>query len=136
MVMGEAVIVAGLGSRSGVAHADVLAAVDAALTAHGLGRDRLDGLATAALKRDEPAFAAASAKLGLELVIVNEAALKEASDRTLTRSALSASAAGTPSVSEAAALAAAGPDSYLLGPRVVVGPVTCAIAVRTGGGDE
>jgi cobalt-precorrin 5A hydrolase len=33
-----------------------------------------------------------------------------------------------PSVAEAAALAAAGPDSTLFGPRTIVGPVTCAIA--------
>ncbi|RUW67014.1 cobalamin biosynthesis protein, partial [Mesorhizobium sp. M1E.F.Ca.ET.063.01.1.1] len=40
--------------------------------------------------------------------------------------------AGTPSVSEASALAAAGKDAKLLGPRTVLGPVTCAIAL--GGG--
>ena len=40
---------------------------------------------------------------------------------------------GVPSVSEAAALAAAGPGARLLGPRVAVGPATCALAV-TGDG--
>jgi len=37
--------------------------------------------------------------------------------------------AGVPSVSETAALAAAGEGVRLLGPRIVVGPVTCAIAI-------
>jgi cobalt-precorrin 5A hydrolase len=32
------------------------------------------------------------------------------------------------SVAEAAALAAAGPTSRLLGPRIAIGPVTCALA--------
>jgi cobalt-precorrin 5A hydrolase len=32
------------------------------------------------------------------------------------------------SVSEAAALAGAGTSSRLLGPRIVLGPVTCALA--------
>jgi cobalt-precorrin 5A hydrolase len=50
--------------------------------------------------------------------------------RGLTRSTASLSAAGSPSVSETAALAAAGQKSRLLGPRSVHGPVTCAIAVN------
>jgi cobalt-precorrin 5A hydrolase len=36
--------------------------------------------------------------------------------------------AGVPSVSEAAALAAAGPGARLIAPRVAVGPATCALA--------
>ncbi len=46
----------------------------------------------------------------------------------LTRSAASLAATGTGSASEAAALAAAGPGARLLGPRLVLGPVTCALA--------
>jgi cobalt-precorrin 5A hydrolase len=53
--------------------------------------------------------------------------------RTLSHSEASLSAAGTPSVSEAAALAAAGEGARLAGPRIAVGPVTCAIAF--GGGE-
>jgi cobalt-precorrin 5A hydrolase len=47
---------------------------------------------------------------------------------TLTHSELSLALAGVPSVSEAAALAAAGAGARLYGPRIVVGPVTCALA--------
>ncbi|WP_245429794.1 cobalamin biosynthesis protein [Mesorhizobium sp. WSM3859] len=47
----------------------------------------------------------------------------------LSHSDLSQSRAGTPSVSEASALAVAGAGARLLGPRTVVGPVTCAIAI-------
>jgi cobalt-precorrin 5A hydrolase len=35
---------------------------------------------------------------------------------------------GVPTVAEAAALAAAGPAARLLGPRLVVGAATCALA--------
>ncbi|CDX29752.1 Cobalamin biosynthesis protein G CbiG [Mesorhizobium plurifarium] len=42
---------------------------------------------------------------------------------------LSQELAGTPSVSEASALAVAGAGARLLGPRTVLGPVTCAIAI-------
>ncbi|XIK08888.1 cobalamin biosynthesis protein [Mesorhizobium sp. AaZ16] len=51
-----------------------------------------------------------------------------AAANTLTHSARSQAVAGTPSVAEAAALAAAGEGARLLGPRIVVGPVTCALA--------
>ena len=129
MVVEKAVIVAGIGSRKGVTVDEVLAAVDAALAAHGLTRGELDLLATAPLKASEPALHEAKSVLGLELVVVDEHALSETSHRALTHSSLSAAHAGTPSVSEASSLAAAGPDSRLLGPRVVVGAVTCAIAV-------
>jgi cobalt-precorrin 5A hydrolase len=52
---------------------------------------------------------------------------------SLTHSDLSQAIAGTPSVSETAALAAAGEGARLAGPRIAVGPVTCAIAF---GGDD
>ena len=122
-------IVAGIGSRKGVAAKDVLAAIDAALAVHGLSRGEIDRLATAELKRDEPAMHLASAQIGLELTIVDDEALREASPRTLTHSDLSLALSGAPSVSEASALAAAGPSSRLLGPRLVLGSVTCAIAI-------
>ena len=122
-------IAVGIGSRKGVAANDVLAAIDAALAAHGLTRGEIDRLATAELKRGEPVLSEAGAAIGLELTIVDDEKLEAASRRTLTHSDLSLALSGAPSVSEAAALAAAGPGSHLLGPRLVVGAVTCAIAV-------
>lgn len=122
-------IVAGLGSRRGATQAQVLAAIEAALAAHGLTRGDLDRLATVQLKGDEAGLRAAAAALGLELAVVGQPSLEDVADRTLTASKLSAAHAGTPSVSEASALFAAGQGSRLLGPRLVVGPVTCAIAV-------
>ena len=93
----------------------------------------LDRLATARLKRDEPALLAAGSAIGRELVIVDDAELQAASGRDVHAcSEMSAAMAGTPSVSEASALAAAGPGSRLLGPRLVLGAVTCAIAVSGG----
>ena len=47
----------------------------------------------------------------------------------LSHSDLSQELAGTPSVSEASALAVAGAGAKLLGPRTVLGSVTCAIAI-------
>ena len=117
MGLGEAVRVAGIGCRRGVSADEVLAALDAAGGA--------DAMAVIALKAAEPGVRAAAARRGLPLRVV------EAADdgRMLTRSAASLAAAGTGSAAEAAALAGAGPEGRLLGPRVVVGRVTCAVAV-------
>ncbi len=132
MVMGEAVIAAGIGCRRGASGVEVSAAVDTALETHGLEMTALSALATARMKQGEAGIIVAGATLGLPVILVDEAALKEMEERTLSQSAQSLAVTGTPSVSEAAALAAAGEGSRLLGPRIVVGNVTCALAI---GGD-
>lgn len=121
-------MVAGIGCRKGAAQEDILSAIETALETHGLAVTALTALATASLKRDEPGILAAARRLDLPLLVVENAELKAAESRTLSRSQASLEAANTPSVSEAAALAAAGADATLLGPRTVVGPATCAIA--------
>lgn len=123
-------MVAGIGSRKGVSVEDVLAAIETALEAHGLAMTALSALATATLKKDEEAISAAGRALRLPLIIVDDAALHAASPDALSHSDLSRDLAGTPSVSEAAALAVAGKGARLLGPRTVLGPVTCAIAIN------
>ena len=122
-------MVAGVGSRKGVSARDVLAAIETALEAHGLAMTVLSALATASLKQDEPAIFSAGRELALPVIVIEDAALKAAASRAISRSDLSQERAGTPSVSEASALAAAGKDAKLLGPRTVLGPVTCAIAI-------
>ncbi len=121
-------IALGVGSRKGATGSEVIAAIDAALTAHRLSRADVDRLATARFKENEAGVREAAETLGLELTIVDEDAIAGTSQRLLTRSDLSAATAGTPSVSEAAALAVLGASAKLLGPRVAVGPATCAIA--------
>jgi cobalt-precorrin 5A hydrolase len=133
MEMGEIMIVAGIGCRKDVRAEEVLAAIDAALAEHGLERAALGALATAPLKREEAAIRMAGAFLWLDVVVAEEETLKAAGSRTLSRSAPSLAAADVLSVSEAAALAIAGEGGVLLGPRLVLGPVTCAIA-RSGEG--
>jgi cobalt-precorrin 5A hydrolase len=122
-------MVAGIGSRKGVSARDVLAAIKTALEAHGLAMTALSALATASLKQDEQAIFSAGRELALPVIVVEQAALEAASPRTISRSDLSQERGGTPSVSEASALAAAGKGAKLLGPRTALGPVTCAIAI-------
>ncbi|TPL54924.1 cobalamin biosynthesis protein [Mesorhizobium sp. B2-4-6] len=125
-------MVAGIGSRKGVSVEEVLAAIETALEAHGLAMTALSALATGEIKRDEPAIFLAGRDLDLPVLIMSDAALQSVSSNTVSRSEASQAQAGTPSVSEASALAAAGKGAKLLGPRIVLDPVTCAIAL--GGG--
>lgn len=112
-------IVAGFGCRKGVSEAQVRAAYEAA-------RVEASELATSHVKAAEPGLMAFAQSLGLPLVAVPQEALAAAP--AITVSLASLREAGVPSVAECAALAAAGPGARLVVPRVVVGPVTCAIA--------
>jgi cobalt-precorrin 5A hydrolase len=133
MGVGEAMIIAGIGCRKGAAEHEILAAIHAGLSTHGLTASRLSALATIQLKSQEAGIIAAAKTLAKPLLIANDDAITAVNAKLRTRSEVSISAAGTPSASEASALAIAGKDSCLLGPRHVEGNVTCAIAVS---GDE
>ena len=86
-------------------------------------------IATSSAQGSEPGIAAAASERGVKFVVVPQAELEAAGARTVTRSERVLALTGVPSVSEAAALAAAGPDARLLAPRVAVGPATCALAI-------
>lgn len=120
-------IVAGIGCRSGVTAEQVEAALAAALLA-AVGAPTLSLIAAPEAKRTESAIAATARAKGVPLTWVSQADLEAANTRTLTRSERALTTMNVNSVAEAAALAGAGAESQLLGPRVVVGPVTCALA--------
>jgi cobalt-precorrin 5A hydrolase len=128
MGLGEAMIVAGIGCRKGASAEDIGTAIDAALERAGRPLARLDLMATATRKRDEEGIAAAASARSLRLIFVEQADLEIAAARGATWSRRVLALAGVPSVAEAAALAACGPKSRLILPRIVVGPVTCALA--------
>jgi cobalt-precorrin 5A hydrolase len=128
MGLGKAMIVAGIGCRKAILAEQVESAIDAALRHNHIEGHRLDVLAVPAVKGTEAGIVAAAAARGVLLVLITQDALQEADLRTLTRSTRSMATLNVQSVAEAAALAAAGPNSRLLAPRVAVGPVTCALA--------
>ncbi len=126
--MNRAVIVAGIGCKRGAPVADIEAAIRAAFERGGVSLDALAAVATIALKQSEFGIAAAAKKLGVKFIVVPEAALQAAGERTETHSERVLELTGVSSVAEAAALAAAGPTARLLGPRLALGAVTCALA--------
>ena len=128
MGLGETLIVAGIGYRKAIAAEQVESAIEAALRHNQIEGHRLGVIAVPAVKGTEAGIVAAAAARGVLLVLIAQDALERADLRTLTRSARSMDALNVQSVAEAAALAAAGPNSRLLAPRVAIGPVTCALA--------
>jgi cobalt-precorrin 5A hydrolase len=128
MGVGEAVIVAGIGCRKGASPAEIEAVIAAALKQAGFAQEKLGAIATPADKGDEAGIAAVALLYGLPLLFVPMPDLEAAAARCETRSERALAHKGVPSVAEAAALAAGGPDAKLLLPRIAVGPATCALA--------
>jgi cobalt-precorrin 5A hydrolase len=128
MGLGEAMIVAGIGCRKGVSSDEIGTALDTALERAGRPLAKIESLATSTRKREEQGIAETAASRGLRLIFVDQADLEIASARGATWSRRVLALAGVPSVAEAAALAACGPKARLILPRIVVGPVTCALA--------
>jgi len=119
------VTVAGIGCRRGTGSDAIIAALRAA--EHALGM-MAECLATAPLKANEAGLVEAAKSLSLSLEIVSQERLEAVASKIMTFSQASLDHAGSPSVSEAAALAAAGENARLVAPRFMVGDVTVAIA--------
>jgi cobalt-precorrin 5A hydrolase len=128
MVLGQAMIAAGIGCKRGAPASDIEGAIRAALACARIDADALDVIATMQAKMSEPSIRAAAEKFGVTLIAVPELELAAANGRVETHSERVTSLAGVGSVAEAAALAAAGPASTLIVPRRIVGAATCALA--------
>jgi cobalt-precorrin 5A hydrolase len=121
-------IVAGLGCRKGSTREELLSALDAACMEAGISRESVAALATGEIKREEPGMLQLAEKLGLALHIVSDDALLEVEPRTKTVSRHSLAKTLSSSLSEAAALAAAGKTSEIIVPRLISQGATCALA--------
>jgi cobalt-precorrin 5A hydrolase len=133
MDVDQAMIVAGVGCRKGVRAADIEAAITAAFDRAGVATSQLRLIATSAAKGGEPGIVAAASAIGVPLALIPLGDLAAAGTRATTRSERVMALAGVPSVAEAAALAAGGPDARLIVPRIAVGPATCALAATEAG---
>jgi cobalt-precorrin 5A hydrolase len=125
MALGEAVIIAGVGCRRGASAATIEAALAVALAQ--AGAERIDALATAAFKKQEQGIVVAAATRQIPLILIEQSDLARVNNH-VTHSRRVAALTGVGSVAEAAALVAGGPAARLLVRRIVVGPVTCALA--------
>jgi cobalt-precorrin 5A hydrolase len=128
MVLGQAMIAAGIGCKRGAPASDIEGAIRAALACAQIDADALGVIATIEAKSAEAGIRAAAEKFGVTLIVVPELELAAADCRVETHSERVAALVGVGSVAEAAALAAAGPASKLIVPRRIVGAATCALA--------
>ncbi len=121
-------IVAGMGCRKGSTREELLSALDAACMEAGISRESIAALATGDIKREEPGILQLAQTLGLPLHIITDMALMNAEPRTKTVSRHSLAKTLSSSLSEAAALAAAGETSEIIVPRLISQGATCALA--------
>lgn len=117
----------GLGCRKGVPQEEILACVAAFLEQCAAAPQSLLGLASAALKAQEPGLLAAARQLGLPLRCYDATEL--ASVPVPNPSPRVAQTVGAPSVAEAAALLLSG-NTALLAEKERLGRVTLALAQR------
>ncbi len=118
-------VIAGVGFRRGCDEAEIVALVRQASAAVG---KPVTGLAAPSFKRGEPGLAKAAVTLGVDLLFVDDQALKAEQPHCVTHSAAAERAVGYASIAEAAALAAAKPRARLLLPRIRGTHATCALA--------
>jgi cobalt-precorrin 5A hydrolase len=123
----RAMIIAGIGLSSGCTAAEILTLLDQACLAHGVSRDEIGMVATLPERVALPALSDAAAAIGAAIVAPPASRMKAVSDRCLTRSERIENRFGLPSVSEAAALAAAHDGAKLLGPRLASLRATIAL---------
>jgi len=121
-------IAAGIGCKRGAPARDIEAAIRGALARAQIDAGALDVIATMETKSAEPGIRAVAKTFGVSLIVVPAPELAAAGDRVETRSERVSALAGVGSVAEAAALAAAGPASKLIAPRLIVRAATCALA--------
>jgi cobalt-precorrin 5A hydrolase len=116
----------GIGCRRGCAPEAIEALVRQALA---LVPDATPlGLFTITDKRGEAGLAEAAGRLGLDVVFLPRAALRNQAPLVWSRSLGSESRFQVPSVSEASALAGAGRGAMLLVGRIAQNGATCAVA--------
>jgi cobalt-precorrin 5A hydrolase len=120
-------IIAGIGCRRGASAREIEVAIAQALARRNLAPTALGLVATAEAKANEAGISEAAAALGVKLALIATEQLAAASANVATKSERVQELIGVPSVAEAAALAAGGTEARLLAPRIVVGPVTCAL---------
>jgi len=125
-------IVAGVGSRLGVAADELERAVRLALDRFRVPVDRLEAIATDGDKAAQPAYVEAARRFAVRLVGCSRADLDRVAGQIMTPSQRTLGIKGVPSIAEASALAAAGRNACLLGARVATDVATCAIAVGDG----
>jgi cobalt-precorrin 5A hydrolase/precorrin-3B C17-methyltransferase len=125
---GRRVLAIGVGAERGVSVDEVAALARATLAEAGLAGQAVACVASLDLKAGEPAILALANSFGVPAQFFDAVTLAKEGARIPNPSEHVRAATGTPSVAEAAALAAAGPDGRLIVAKRKSAHATCAIA--------
>ena len=125
-------IVAGIGCGRETSSEDIVSLIFVALSNFGIAPEKLTAIATETSKSDQRGIASAAQSLSVPVVRCHVADLGRVADQVLTHSSRVQEIMGVPSIAEASALVAAGPNARLLGARLAANKVTCAIAIGEG----
>jgi cobalt-precorrin 5A hydrolase/precorrin-3B C17-methyltransferase len=121
------IVTIGIGCKHDAAPDEILELVRVTLAEAGLSPNAIACIATIDRKRDDAAINDVAAKLGVPARFFSTAELA-AETRIAQTSERVLDAVDTPSVAEAAALLAAGPNAKLILPKRKSAHATCAIA--------
>jgi cobalt-precorrin 5A hydrolase/precorrin-3B C17-methyltransferase len=121
-------LVIGVGASSGADSHRLASLVDQTLAGAGLAPESVGAIATLDRKAEEPAIVSLAERWGVEIRTFPAAQLADVD--VPTPSSVVAAAVGTPSVSEAAALLAAGADAILVVAKQISVDSTVAVARR------
>jgi cobalt-precorrin 5A hydrolase/precorrin-3B C17-methyltransferase len=128
LVFHPPVLAVGIGGERHVTAAELETLVDATIKDHGLSRRAIACLVTLDIKEDEPAMHELAEILDVPIRFFTAGELAVEAPRLKTPSPVVEKAVGVPGVSEAAALAAVGPDGKLVVPKAKSARATCAVA--------
>lgn len=123
LIYHPASLVVGVGCERGTPAEDIRTLIDETLAKHGIAPEAVAHYASLDLKEDDGGIVA----LGNVRYFTHQE-LNAESHRVIRPSEVVRAEVGTPSVAEAAALAAAGPDSRLIVPKTKGTRATCAVA--------
>ncbi len=128
LVYHPATLVMGLGCERNASASEIIALAEQVLTTRNLAPASLAAIASLDLKSDEAAIHAAAKHFNVPARFFTAEDLAKETPRLKNPSEIVAKEVGTPGVAEAAALAAAGPDSELIVEKTRSLRATCAIA--------
>jgi cobalt-precorrin 5A hydrolase/precorrin-3B C17-methyltransferase len=125
-------LVMGLGAERHTEPAELIALAERVMAEHDLAPEALAAIASLDLKEDEAAVHAVAAHFGVPARFFSTAELAAETPRLRNPSDIVAREVGVAGVAEAAALAAAGPQSDLIAEKTRSARGTCAIARAPG----
>ncbi|MFP6745281.1 MAG: precorrin-3B C(17)-methyltransferase, partial [Alphaproteobacteria bacterium] len=128
LVIYPAVLALGVGCERGVEPSELMALVNDTLAAHNLAPDAVACVASLDFKADEQAVLNLGEELGVATRFFDAATLEGETPRLANPSETVFAAVGCHGVAEAAALAAAGPEAWLVVAKTRSARATCAIA--------